>query len=156
LWCLALLSVAVIGMLHTSRIDLMVEKNFGDRIQAHYLAIAGIEKTKALLYRDARDRSGSGRNHSGELYDSPENFRDVRYGRGQFRIIRRGDENEGAGVVYGVSDEESRLNLNYASFEQISNIVGMTIDVAAAIVDWRDEDNQATPGGAENEYYASL
>lgn len=156
LWCMALLSVVVIGVLHTSRIDLIIQKNYGDRIQAHYLAVAGIEKAKALLYRDARDRSRNGRNHTGELLNSPENFRDVRFSRGQFRILRRGSESEGGGILYGVNDEESRLNLNYASFEQISNILGMTLDVAAAIMDWRDEDNQATPGGAEADYYASL
>jgi DNA uptake protein ComE-like DNA-binding protein len=156
LWCLALLSVVVIGVLHTSRIDLMVQRNYGDRIQAHYLAVAGIEKAKALLYRDARDRSRSGRNHTGELYDSPEDFRDARFSRGQFRILHRGGEAEGGRIVYGMIDEESRLNVNYASFEQLSNIVGMTVDVAAAIMDWRDEDNQVTPGGAEADYYMSL
>ncbi len=42
LWCVALLSVLVIGVLHTARLDLLVVKNYGDRIQAHYLALAGI------------------------------------------------------------------------------------------------------------------
>ncbi|MEI9863347.1 MAG: hypothetical protein WDN00_02070 [Limisphaerales bacterium] len=56
LWCLAILAVVVVGVLHTARMDLLVVKNYGDRIQAHYLAVAGIEKTKALLYRDAHDR----------------------------------------------------------------------------------------------------
>ena len=59
LWCLALLSVVVIGVLHSARIDLLVVKNHGDRIQARYLALAGIEKAKALLYQDARERSRS-------------------------------------------------------------------------------------------------
>ena len=34
LWCLALLSVLVIGVLHTARLDLQVAKNYGDVIQA--------------------------------------------------------------------------------------------------------------------------
>ncbi len=156
LWCLALLSLVVIGVLHTSRIDLLVVKNYGDRIQAHYLAVAGIEKAKALLYRDAHERSRTGKNHTGELYDSPENFRDVKLGRGDFRVLRRGRAEEGGSVVYGVSDEESRLNVNATSLEELAKLEGMTPDVAAAIMDWRDEDNQVTPGGAEAEYYASL
>jgi len=69
LWCLALLSVVVIGVLHTSRIDLLVVKNHGDRIQAHYLALAGIEKAKALLYQDARELSRSRVNHIGQLHN---------------------------------------------------------------------------------------
>ena len=156
LWCLALLSVVVIGVLHTARMDLLVVKNYGDRIQAHYLALAGIEKAKALLYQDARERSRSARHHSGALYDAPEQFRDVAFGRGQFRVFRRGREDEGGGTLYGVSDEESRLNVNVAAAEELAQLYGMTPDIVAAIQDWRDDDNTVTPGGAEIEYYASL
>ena len=93
LWCLMLLSLIVIGLLHTTRIDLTVQKNYGDHIQAHYLAVAGIEKAKALLYRDARERSRIRRNHNGLLYDSPEDFREVTLGRGKFRVFHRAGAN---------------------------------------------------------------
>lgn len=156
LWCLVLLSLVVVGMLHTARMDLTVQKNYGDQIQAHYLAVAGIEKAKALLYRDARDRSRINRSHTGQLYDSPSDFRDVVLGRGAFRVFHRGRADQGGGLIYGVDDEEGRLNVNYASIDALNKIDGMTPDVAAAIVDWRDEDNEVTPGGAEAEYYASL
>jgi len=156
LWCLALLSVVVVGLLHTSRMDLLVVKNYGDRIQAHYLAVAGIEKAKALLYRDARQRSRSASNHTGELYDAASEFRDVPLGRGEFRVFRRGRADENGGVIFGVSDEESRLNVNTAALEELQKIEGMTPDVAAAIIDWRDEDNEVTPSGAEADYYLSL
>jgi DNA uptake protein ComE-like DNA-binding protein len=157
LWCLALLSVIVIGVLHTARLDLMVVKNYGDRIQAHYLALAGIEKAKALLFQNAKDRSRSGKNHTGELYNDQQQFRDVPFGRGHFRVFRRGRQDEGGGIIYGVSDEESRLNINQATVDQFTNVVGMTPDVAAAIVDWRNDDNSpVTPGGAKSDYYLSL
>jgi DNA uptake protein ComE-like DNA-binding protein len=156
LWCLALLSVVVIGLLHTARMDLVVVKNHGDRIQAHYLAVAGIEKAKALLYQDARQRTRNSLSHSGELFDSPSQFRDVRFGRGQFRVLHRGRPDEGGGVLYGVSDEESRLNVNNASAQELNKLYAITPDVVAAILDWRDEDNVVTPGGAEAEYYTAL
>jgi competence ComEA-like helix-hairpin-helix protein len=156
LWCLALLSVVVIGVLHTARMDLLVVKNYGDRIQAHYLALAGVEKAKALLYQDARERSRSGRHHSGGLYDTPESFRDVPCGRGRFQVFRPGRPDEGGGVIYGVSDEESRLNLNVASAEELGKLDRLTPELVAAISDWRDEDNMTTAGGAEVDYYASL
>ena len=156
LWCLALLSVVVIGVLHTARMDLLVVKNYGDRIQAHYLAVAGIEKAKALLYREAGERSRSARSHSGTLFDSAEQFRDIRFGRGQFRVFHRGRPDEGGGVIYGVSDEESRLNVNTAAAEELGKLYQMTPDIVAAIMDWRDEDNTVSPGGAEAEYYLSL
>jgi competence ComEA-like helix-hairpin-helix protein len=156
LWCLALLSIVVMGVLHFARGDLLVVKNHGDRIQARYLALAGIEKAKALLYQDARNRSRSARNHTGELSDAPQHFRNVPLGRGQFQVFRSGRADEGGGVVFGVSDEESRLNVNTASSDELSKLDGMTPDIVAAIMDWRDADNQVTPGGAEVDYYASL
>jgi competence ComEA-like helix-hairpin-helix protein len=156
LWCVAILSVVVIGVLHTARLDLLVVKNHGDLIQAHYLALAGIEKAKALLYRDMKERQHSARNHSGDLYDAPDEFRDVALGRGQFRVFHEGRRDEGGGTLYGVTDEESRLNLNQASADELSKLYGMTPDVVAAILDWRDEDNEVTPGGAEADYYVSL
>src|SRR6266516_354795 len=156
LWCLALLSVVVIGVLHAARIDLLVVKNHGDRIQARYLALAGIEKAKALLYQDARERSRSRVNHSGQLHDLPEQFRDVTFGRGVFRVFRRGRADDNGRIIYGVGDEESRLNLNVASPDELGRLKGMTPDVVAALNDWRDEDNAVSPGGAEAAYYTSL
>jgi competence ComEA-like helix-hairpin-helix protein len=159
LWCVALLSLVVVSVLHTSRIDLMAVKNYGDRIQAHYLAVAGIEKAKALLYQNAHDRSRSAKNHSGELYNTPDQFRDVAFGRGKFRVFRRGRQDEGGGVIYGVTDEESRLNVNYATSDQLTNLDRMTPDVASAILDWRGSGGggaTVNPGGANADYYLSL
>ena len=154
LWCLALLSVIVIGVLHTARMDLLVVKNYGDRIQAHYLALAGIEKAKALLYRDGLDRSRSQKNHSGNFYDDAQQFREVPFGRGVFNVIRRGRPDEGGGIIYGVSDEESRLNVNTASADGLAKLQNMTPDVATAIVNWRGGDSTAV--AAEAQYYAGL
>ncbi len=170
LWCVALLSLVVVSVLHTSRIDLMAGKNYGDRIQAHYLALAGIEKAKALLYKNAHDRSTSGKNHTGELYNSPSDFRDVSFGRGKFRVFRRGRQDEGGGIIYGVSDEESRLNINTATIQQFTNLNGMTVDIAKAILDWRgggndnnnnnnadgSDPNAPTGVGASEDYYMGL
>ncbi len=156
LWCLALLSVIVTGLLYSARLDLRVVKNYGDTIQAHYLALAGIEKAKAVLYHDAANRRRSAQNHSGAVYSDPEQFRDVTLGRGLFRIIRQAGPGEGQGIVYGVSDEESRLNLNQASKEELPKLPGIEQSVVSAILDFRDEDNGANPGGAEDEYYQSL
>jgi competence ComEA-like helix-hairpin-helix protein len=156
LWCVALLSLVVIGVLHTARIDMLVGKNYGDRIQARYLALAGVEKAEALLYQNARDRSRSTKNHSGEFYNEPQQFRDVSFGRGVFSVFRRGRDDEGNGVIYGVSDEESRLNVNSADTNELSKLDGMRTDIAAAIVDWRSSGNSLTPGGAGPDYYSSL
>jgi competence ComEA-like helix-hairpin-helix protein len=46
--------------------------------------------------------------------------------------------------------------VNSASQEQLEKLDKLTPDIAAAIIDWRDADNQVTPGGAEADYYNSL
>jgi competence ComEA-like helix-hairpin-helix protein len=89
------------------------------------------------------------------LYNADDQFRDVALGRGQFRVFRRGRDDEGGRVIYGVSDEESRLNLNRAGGGELGKLQGMKPDVLAAILDWRDADNTVTPGGAEADYYLS-
>jgi general secretion pathway protein K len=154
LWCLALLSVIVIGVLHTARMDLLVEKNFGDRIRAHYLALAGIEKAEALLFQNAKDRSRNKKNHSGDFYDDASQFREVQLGRGVFSVFRRGRSDEGGGIIFGVGDEESRLNVNAATTNELSQIQGMTPDVTAAIANWHGGDG--TTVAAEAQYYAGL
>ncbi len=152
LWCLALLSMIVVGVLHTARMDLITGKNFGDKIQARYLALAGIEKAEALLYRNARERSHSGKNHTGELYNDPQDFQGVTFGRGSYSVLRRGNDEEGGGVIYGVSDEERRLNINTANRDEIMKVPGLENDVAEAILSWRGQGTNV----AETDYYASL
>src|SRR5271155_1643924 len=126
---MVLLSVLVIGVLHTSRMDLLVVKNYGDRVQAHYLALAGVERTKALLYQDVVTRQQTAKNHTGSLYDNARDFKEVPLGRGKFQVFHRAPQEEGGGIIYGISDEESRLNLNSASSTQLTNLTGMTTEI---------------------------
>jgi type II secretory pathway component PulK len=55
--------------------------------------------------------------------------------------------------VFGLVDEASKLNLNTASQSMLEGLPGMTAELAAAIIDWRDEDDEVTSGGAETETY---
>ncbi|MDC0325316.1 type II secretion system protein GspK [bacterium] len=156
LWCMALLSVVVVGTMYASRIDLTVTKNHGDRIQAYYLALAGAEKAKALLYEDAQDRMQRGVHYTGALFDAPESFKDIAYSRGAFRVGHGGGQNATATWTFGIRDEEARLDINTASKEELAKLPGSSETIAAAIIDFRDDDDQMTPGGAESETYAAL
>ena len=152
LWCVALLAVVVVGVLHTARMDLLTGKNFTDKIQARYLALAGIEKAEALLYQNAQDRSHTGVNHTGQFYNDPQDFREIAFGRGTYSVLRRGRDDEGGGVIYGVSDEESRLNINTATSDELTKIQGLGSDVATAILGWCGSGSTT----AEQDYYLAL
>ena len=163
LWCMVLLSVLVIGVLHTARMDLLVVKNYGDRVQAHYLALAGVERAKALIYQDVVARQGTSKNHTGTLYNDAKDFQDVPLGRGKLRVFRRAPQEEGGGIIYGISDEESRLNVNVVESTLLTNLAGMTPDILNAIITWRNgaspstsTQDDLTHGGANSDYYMSL
>ncbi len=156
LWCVALLALLVGGVLYTANLELRMAKNQGDEIQALYLAIAGAEKAKALIFHDQRARQRAAKNHSGDLYDAASEFRDITLGRGEYRVIRGPRSGESGPVVYGIGDEESRLNVNEAGADRIALLPSMTPELAAGMVDWRDRDNNVSPGGGEQEYYAAF
>ena len=67
-------------------------------------------------------------------------------------------------VWYGLADEERRLNVNKAPLEvlerMLEEVAGLgSLDsrpLAAAIVDWRDEDDSPEKYGAEASYYKTL
>jgi competence ComEA-like helix-hairpin-helix protein len=152
--CLTLLSLVVYGLLGAAIADQRVSKNHSDIIQARYLAIAGIEKAKALIYHEYKREGGRTKESSTRLCDDPGRFSDAALGRGRFRLYHI-DPETGL-VVYGLEDEESRLNVNTVTLDDLKRLVGLPEAIAAAMVDFRDEDSDVSPGGAEADHYASL
>ncbi|MBN2490885.1 MAG: helix-hairpin-helix domain-containing protein [Planctomycetes bacterium] len=158
LWALVVLGAGVFSVLHAARLELRVAHNHGDRVQARYLALAGVARAVAVIHEVREDRRvRTGDAESTLLADNPGGFRDVELGRGIYRIVRTVGPGEGAGrVVHALEDEERRLNVNVAAARELARILGLTEDVAAALVDWRDPDDELTPMGAEAAYYAAL
>ncbi len=64
------------------------------------------------------------------------------------------DNNVGSKGEYGLVDEASKLNINTATLAMLQALPGMTDELAASIIDWRDADDDVTPGGAETSIYA--
>jgi type II secretory pathway component PulK len=58
---------------------------------------------------------------------------------------------------FGIIDEASKLNLNYANQAQMVQLPGITTEFADSIIDWIDTDSNTTGGdGGESDYYSSL
>ena len=57
-------------------------------------------------------------------------------------------------LAYGLVSEAGKLNLNTATKDMLQALPGMTEAIAAAIIDWRDEDLEPLPYGAEDETYS--
>lgn len=58
-------------------------------------------------------------------------------------------------LTFGLVDEGAKLNINTATLEMLEALPYMPAEFAAAIVDWRDEDEELTAGGAESSDYLS-
>jgi DNA uptake protein ComE-like DNA-binding protein len=71
-----------------------------------------------------------------------------------FWIVRADRDGDGL-QDFGVEDEGAKININTAGLRQLIMLPGMTPDVAAAIIDWRDQDETPTQNGAEQESYPS-
>jgi len=85
------------------------------------------------------------------LMDS-QSYQAVQIGRSYFWVLHSNLEDDEE-FDYGLTDEAGKINLNSASLEMLLRLPGMTTELAASIIDWRDEDSEISTGGAENEYY---
>ena len=89
----------------------------------------------------------------------PESYENeaVKVNNATYWIIGRGDENtDGKTLTFGLVSEASKLNLNTATLEMLEALPGMTAELAASIIDWRDPDSDPTANGVESNYYLSL
>lgn len=102
-------------------------------------------------------------------------FRDVLIGETEFGTAMFSIQSPVRGVQvgaspeqslrYGIEDESGRLNLNALPLvdfkrtfarRQLCHLPGITDQLADAILDWMDEDDEPSEFGAESSYYSSL
>jgi len=80
-----------------------------------------------------------------------------------FWLLGRGEEqSQGLSTptvpMFGLVDESSKLNLNSTNVTatMLASLPGMTLELADAIIDWRDADGEVSEYGAEDEIYQRL
>jgi competence ComEA-like helix-hairpin-helix protein len=158
LWAMVLLGAGVLSVLHATRLELEVARNFGDKMQARYLALAGLARAEAAIHAATQDLAREeGPAALLALRDRADLFQEIPCGRGRFSVYRAARPEEGSVPrIHGLLDEESRLNVNVVLPAELQQLRGMTAEAAAAIVDWRDPDGNESPLGAEADYYARL
>lgn len=137
---------------------------FGDSMLMEYRAannvLEGIEASQAIegarryIQFILKNAENPGYPLDPESYESEK----VSIGNASFWIIGRAvEENtEEEKPAFGLVSEASKLNLNTATLEMLEALPGMTSELAAAIIDWRDTNIELTPGGAESQHYLLL
>lgn len=125
--------------------------------QARNCAASGLEKSALLLRQSFDDQR--------YWYDNQAIFRDQpveqddrqRVDKNAWRYSLIGYNLDAQdGMRFGITDEASKVNINTASEDQLKRLPGITADIAAAILDWREKGTSPRSGGAKDEYYMSL
>jgi hypothetical protein len=142
----------------------------GRQLQARLLVDSGTDFAKAFFAQDKATRTDAG-----GIFDNPDLFRgrtvindEVPEHRGSFTILSPNLDDEGnlGGVRYGFEDESTRLNLStLMTLENalpgsgktlLMALPEMTEEIADAILDWLDSDDDERELGAEVSYYSGL
>jgi len=95
----------------------------------------------------------------GEMLDQTSYYNEAApLGEATFWILGQPDESDSSNQpVFGLVDEASKININTATVGVLTALPGMTEELAAAIIDWRDADDDITSdgsvSGAESETY---
>lgn len=138
LWVNVLLILLVTMVNMTARLDMHATVQTGQEIQCQWAARAGTEMAIANLKADSQVSDSLD-----ELWsDDEEDYNNLTLGACLVNIR--------------VVDESGKLNLNVATRDQLMALPHMTADVAAAILDWRDRDDNVRQGGAEGGTYQNL
>lgn len=104
---------------------------------------SALRNTKRSVWHDNRPMF---RNH--KVYDDGAN-------RWYFTIWSRNyDDKED--VRYGLTDEAGKVNINSIGAEGLAKLPNMTPQLVDALMDFIDQDSEARPEGAEQEYYDQL
>ncbi|MDD5560716.1 MAG: general secretion pathway protein GspK [Candidatus Omnitrophica bacterium] len=163
LWVLGFLTILVVNLGFMVRTQLQFADHLQDRLKMYYLARAGIERAMVELYKDESE-SYDALNES--WANNEEFFKDLPFGGGFITLrYQVGSQLDGEGTtLYGVMDESSKIDINNAPLDILIILLERigkagteeAIDIAGAILDWRDQDVVVSAGGAEEEYYQGL
>ncbi|MCH8192550.1 MAG: general secretion pathway protein GspK [Planctomycetes bacterium] len=142
IWIILIISSMVLVFARTMRVSAYAAANMVATQQADLIADGALQSVLAQIALQE------------ELTDKEKNAltEAVPVGEGYFWLLQSNLEDDRK-HTFGLVHEASKINLNSASLEMLQKLPGMSAELAASIIDWRDEDSDLTEGGAESEYY---
>jgi type II secretory pathway component PulK len=146
LWVVLVLAGLALVFARSMRVAAAVSANHIASLQAECIAAGALQYVVAQLVEQAETQTQPTTAEAALLYEAME------VGDGYFWVLHSNLENDQE-ILYGLTDEAGKINLNTASEEMLLKLPGMTAELAASIIDWRDTDSDVTTSGAEDEYY---
>jgi type II secretory pathway component PulK len=144
IWVVLVLAGLALVFARSMRVAAAMSANHVASLQAECIAAGAREYIVSQLVAATKQQTTSSQT-------SP-TYQEMQVGDGYFWVLRSNLQSDRE-FDYGLTDEAGKINLNSASQEMLQRLPGMTAELAASIIDWRDEDSDVTTGGAEDEYY---
>jgi type II secretory pathway component PulK len=145
LWVIVVLSCMVMALAVSMRVEAACSANYAAVQRAFGVEQGAIQYVLACV---------DGLNGAVPT-DSNTPCNGVIVGNGMFWIIRPNFDNDRR-IAYGIVDEASKVNISTANQDMLTMLPRMMREDAAAIIDWRDSDENITLGGAESEFYLAM
>ena len=164
LWILAILSLLAISFAHHTAIGIKLAEYHISSLRNLYICKAGIKRACYELNRDKEENVYDSLNDSWS--NNPEAFKNVGVGIGAFTISYQIEDDNGNVIrVYGMIDEERKININklvkngvqdevrISQVRKLLKILDIDTVIADYIVDWLDSDSL---GEGEEDFYQGL
>jgi type II secretory pathway component PulK len=136
----------VLALARSTRAEMLASANLAASVQADAVERGGEQYVLGMLASEGE---------TGIRDVAEDQFAAVPVGDGYFWVIRP-NYDDAQLPAFGLVDEAAKLNINSASYDQISLLPGMTYTAASSFMDWIDDDNNVERDGAENDYYLAL
>jgi type II secretory pathway component PulK len=149
IWIMLVLAGLALVFARSMRVSAAVSANQVASLEAESIAAGALEYVVAKIDEQKQAQtttSLTSTSQTADLYEA------MPVGQGYFWVLQSNLEDDRE-YRYGLTDEAGKIDLNTASLEMLQKLPGMTAELAASIIDWRDTDSDITAGGAEDEYY---
>jgi len=180
---LALLGLLAAGFTFQVNADYAATQALTERMQTRLAAEAGFHYVTLLLRENLDDVNAwydneekmrgvlvwtsvgaRGQAAFGEVEDFDQESREESYKPAyRFSLVADNPADDEFRVRYGITDESAKLNINKATEKQLTGLIAQVVTeevavapLVAALLDWRDEDENVHSNGAESDYYRSL
>jgi len=151
LWVLVLLTIISLNYFRSNRWNSAGTRNLKDETLSYYMAMSGYQEAVNYILSD-KDPSIDFIDNEGNYWTDIESQPVT--GK---RITEDGD------IEIKITDENARLNINYADENRLRMLFAHAgipeeaiTEMVDSIMDWRDPDKEHHLSGAEDEYYEGL
>ena len=155
LWLLAMLAIFSWAVARQASQELLFSQWLRDRVMGRSLARGAVQRALLEVQQD-KFKTFDALNES--WASNPDAFENINMGGGSFSVSCAQNEE----VLLGLCDESARISLNEAD-ELLLDLLFQKVDssmekekskqIARAIIDWRDADDNPLDEGAESDYY---